>query len=101
MTPAMVKRWKVTSIQAILDQTEIDFGQVTIDTFFNKRDDKPNPRASASRRHTHEAPSPLKASSPVKKKLRYSPKTPEGVTPSKRDGKNAALLDACSPYCWI
>ena len=63
--------------------------------FLNKR---PTSEAGPSGRsvHTHEAPSPLKESP---KKKRYGPKnwtptTPPGLSPSKRNGKNAAII------CW-
>ena len=98
LTPAQVESWKTESIQAIFDHTEAvsGSGQVSIRRFCNSNISRPSPRAPAARRHTREAPSPIP--SPPKKKLKYHPQTPPGVTPSKRDGTNAALLDAYSPY---
>ena len=69
--------------------------QESILAFLNKR---PTSEAGPSGRsvHTHEAPSPLKESP---KKKRYGPKnwtptTPPGLSPFKRNGKNAAII------CW-
>ena len=56
----------------------------------------PSSGGSSRGRHTHEAPSPLKTviKSPLKQygPKKYSPTTPEGLSPSKRDGKIAAYL---------
>ena len=42
-------------------------------------------------------PSTSDATSPKKKQAKYSPTTPPGVTPSKRDGMTASIL-AYSPW---
>ena len=95
MTVEQEEEWKTEAVNAILTMTPRKSDQASILTFLNKQ---PASEAGPSdlSRHTHEAPSPLKTS-PKKKKYgpkNWQPKTPEGLTPSKRDGKNAAII------CW-
>ena len=94
MTAKDEEEWKTTSVNAILGLTPRKSEQESILNFLNKQ---PTSEAGPSdlSRHTHEAPSPLKTS-PKKKygPKNWQPVTPMGLTPSKRDGKNAAII------CW-
>ena len=94
MTEEEEEEWKTESVNAILSLAPRKNDQASILKFLN------TPSACeagpSSRRHTHEAPSPLKTgtASPLKKygPKKYSPTTPPGLSPSKRDGKVAAYL---------
>ena len=94
MTVEEEEEWKTESVNAILSLAPRKNDQASILKFLN------TPAASeagpSSRRHTHEAPSPLKTvtTSPLKQygPKKYSPTTPEGLSPSKRDGKIAAYM---------
>ena len=55
MTARQVKLWKMKAIEAINNVPE-ESRQMTVDTYFTQ----PSPATSYHRRHTHEAPSPVK-----------------------------------------
>ena len=95
VTPEQELEWKTESVNAILGLSPRKSDQESILAFLNKR---PTSEAGPSGRsvHTHEAPSPLKES-PKKKRYgpnNWTPTTPPGLSPSKRNGKNAAII------CW-
>ena len=104
MDPEVLEEWKRKSINNILDvetagakspgkgkgatPTQKD----SIMKFLNKRPVGPSSEAGPSSAGAVTAGSPKKG-----KKQKKSPTTPEGMTPSKRDGKVAAYL-AFSPW---
>ena len=95
MTAEEEEEWKTESVNAILGMTPRKSDQEGILKFLNKPSAGEAGPSDLSR-HTHEAPSPLKPlkTSPKKKygPKNWQPKTPEGLTPSKRNGKNAAII---------
>ena len=98
MPYAMQMKWKEEALQKILEFSPVKSDQESIRTFLNSEQVESGVAVpSSDALPARERQPPL---SPAKKSKKNSPTTPEGVTPSKRDGKNAALLDACSPYAW-
>ena len=99
MTVEEEEEWNTESVNAILSLAPRKNDQASILKFLNTpaaSEAGPSSRGSSRGRHTHEAPSPLKTvtTSPLKQygPKKYSPTTPEGLSPSKRDGKIAAYL---------
>ena len=99
MTVEEEEEWKTESVNAILSLAPRKNDQASILKFLNTpaaSEAGPSSRGSSRGRHTHEAPSPLKTvtTSPLKQygPKKYSPTTPEGLSPSKRDGKIAAYM---------
>ena len=80
MTARQTKLWKTKAIEAINKVPE-DSLQPTVDAYFTR----PSPATAFHRRHTHEAPSPIKTS-PIKKAAAGSsadPPSPDSTYPGK------------------
>ena len=99
VTAEAEEEWKTESVNAILSLAPRKNDQASILKFLNTpaaSEAGPSSRGSSRGRHTDEAPSPLKTviTSPLKQygPKKYSPTTPEGLSPSKRDGKIAAYM---------
>ena len=90
-TPAQVDQWKAEAMNKILALTDTA-GQEDIVKYFNAA---PSPRNSGAGPSGIPPSSKPPATSPGRgngKQVKRSPMTPDGVTPSKRDGKIAAIL---------
>lgn len=82
MTARQVKLWKMKAIEAINNVPE-ESRQMTVDTYFTQ----PSPATSHHRRHTHEAPSPVKKAAAGSS---ADPPTPDS-TPRKWAGKKRPM----------
>ena len=82
MTARQVKLWKMKAIEAINNVPE-ESRQATVDTYFTQ----PSPATSYHRRHTHEAPSPVKKAAAGSS---ADPPTPDS-TPGKWAGKKRPM----------
>ena len=82
MTARQVKLWKMKAIEAINNVPE-ESRQMTVDTYFTQ----PSPATSYHRRHTHEAPSPVKKAAAGSS---ADPPTPDS-TPGKWAGKKRPM----------
>ena len=82
MTARQVKLWKMKAIEAINKVPE-ESRQMTVDTYFTQ----PSPAISHHRRHTHEAPSPVKKAAAGSS---ADPPTPDS-TPGKWAGKKRPM----------
>ena len=95
MTAEQEEEWKTASVNAIFGMTPRESDQESILKFLNKPSTSEAGPSDLSH-HTHEAPLPIKPlkTSPLKKygPKNWQPTTPMGLTPSKRDGKNAAII---------
>ena len=83
MTARQVKLWKMKAIEAINNVPE-ESRQMTVDTYFTQ----PSPATSYHRRHTHEAPSPVKKAAAGSS---ADPPTPDS-TPGKWAGKKRPMM---------
>ena len=82
MTARQVKLWRMKATEAINKVTE-ESRQMTVDTYFTQ----PSPATSYHRRHTHEAPSPVKKAAAGSS---ADPPTPDS-TPGKWAGKKRPM----------
>ena len=93
MSPANAQAWKKQSMDAIMAATEINERE-TIEKYMNK---KPKDKGSAST-------TPSTANNTAKAKVKTTAKdkvaTPEGLTPSQRDGAPGRAILCYSPWVW-
>lgn len=95
-------QWKKETLQKVLEFMPGESEQASMTDFFNRspsttprrvHDAQPGPSSDLPPTHVAGDGSPAKK----KKKKCVPPVTPEGLTPSRRDGKNASIY-AFSPY---
>ena len=82
MSPAQAFAWKTSAFKKIKEVTPNDSELLDLLKYFNRTFDPVKPGPSNS-----DATTSFK-----KKQTKYSPTTPPGVTPSKRDGVTASIL---------
>ena len=91
MSPANAAAWKKKSMDAIMEATS-ENERESIEKYMNK------PPSSCGGAGPSGTTSPATDDKPKKKKVKRTPDTPEGVTPSQRNGAPGYAILAYSPW---